>query len=182
VPAIGADGFLNPGMHCTESPQGGCRDAVDLDNNNVYSRSRCNNGWCAHMYGYYFEKDTSGPACNGHRHDWEHIVVWTKNDQPQYVSVSAHGGFLIKHANNVRWTGTHPKVVYHKDGGLTHAFRFATADDEAIENHRGVWFVSIPLSPLSSVVGSMSANSFLHRPAPWSATTASRPLRSGRRC
>lgn len=36
-----------------------CRDATDLDNNNVYSRSRCNNGWCAHLYEYYFEKDVA---------------------------------------------------------------------------------------------------------------------------
>lgn len=34
--------------------------------------------------------------------------------------------------------GTHPKIVYHKDGGLTHAFRFAKADEEP-ENHHGTW-------------------------------------------
>jgi hypothetical protein len=42
--------------------------------------------------------------------------------------------------SDVRWLGTHPKIVYHKDGGLTHAFRFAKAADEKIENHKGVWF------------------------------------------
>ncbi|MEV4182072.1 hypothetical protein AB0J28_11610 [Streptosporangium canum] len=33
--------------------------------------------------------------------------------------------------------GTHPKIVYHKDGGSTHAFRFADAADDAVENHAG---------------------------------------------
>lgn len=32
-------------------------------------------------------------------------------------------------------------MVYHKDGGSTHCFRFADAGDETpLENHRGVWF------------------------------------------
>ncbi|WP_407900917.1 NPP1 family protein [Scytonema sp. NUACC26] len=28
---------------------GNCRDESDLDNTNAYSRSKCNNGWCAYM-------------------------------------------------------------------------------------------------------------------------------------
>lgn len=35
--------------------------------------------------------------------------------------------------------GTHAKIVYHKDGIRTHAFRFANADDDNIENAKGVW-------------------------------------------
>lgn len=31
-------------------------------------------------------------------------------------------------------------MVYHKDGLSTHCFRFANADDDSIENHKGVWF------------------------------------------
>ncbi|KAI6782710.1 uncharacterized protein J7T54_000853 [Emericellopsis cladophorae] len=34
-----------------------CRVPSYLDNNNVYVRSRTNNGWTAQMYGYYFEVD-----------------------------------------------------------------------------------------------------------------------------
>lgn len=52
------------------------------------------------MYDYYFEKDTAVEHVadvGGHRHDWEHIIVFT------------------------------------------HCFRFARADDDRIENHKGVW-------------------------------------------
>ena len=37
---------------------------------------------------------------------------------------------------------THAKVVYHKDGGLTHCFRMANEGDDDIENEEGVWYRS----------------------------------------
>lgn len=120
-----------------------CRDASDLDNNNVYVRSRCNNNWCAYVYDYYFEKDVAVQHVSdvgGHRHDWEHIVVFVEGDTAKVVAASAHGDYDTKDADDVRWEGDHPKIVYHKDGGSTHAFRFAGAADDGIENHRGVWF------------------------------------------
>ncbi|AQZ62539.1 Chitodextrinase precursor [[Actinomadura] parvosata subsp. kistnae] len=141
--AIGDDGELNPGLEPTGALDGSCRDESDLVNSNMYARSRCNtNRWCAHMYGLYFQKDqtTEGgcPDC-GHRHDWEHIVVWTENDQVRYVAASRHGGYDIKAAAEVEFeNGTHPKIVYHKDGGQTHAFRFADAN-QPLNNHWGKW-------------------------------------------
>lgn len=119
-----------------------CRDLSDLNNNNVYSRQRCNNGWCVYIYDYYFEKDVALQYLidTGHTHDWEHIAVWVKDNTAQYVAASQHGGYEIKAAADVRWDGEHPKMVYHKDGISTHCFRFATAADDAIENHKGVWF------------------------------------------
>ena len=148
-PAIGPDGTLNPGLKLGETPQKHCDDDAYLapDKNNGYSRSRCNNGWCAYMYTFYFEKDqsTSGPAALGHRHDWEHIVVWTQGNTAKYVSVSCHDAYKGKGtaetrpAGKVRWEDTHPKVVYHKDGGLTHCFRFANTGDDRIENASGKW-------------------------------------------
>lgn len=143
TPAIDANGYLNPGLDINDSPapEGGCRDEIDLRNNNVYSRSRCNNGWCGYMYGYYFEKDKS--THDGHRHDWEHIIVWTQDDQPKYVAASAHGGYDLRHWDDVtKHDGTHPKIVYHKDGILTHAFRFEKPGGEFPENHDKEWFVS----------------------------------------
>ncbi|KAK4182831.1 secreted protein [Podospora australis] len=141
TPAIGANGFLNPGMGCGKSPQGGCRDEIDLNNNNVYSRSRCNNGWCAHIYAYYFEKDFPNvcTAAIGHRHDWEHVVVWTKNDKAIYVATSAHGEYYPRKASDVAWDGTHPKIVYHLEGQGTHAMRFASKSEKP-ENHKKTWF------------------------------------------
>ncbi|MDX3235201.1 NPP1 family protein [Streptomyces sp. ME03-5709C] len=143
VPAIGPDGAISQGLdHNNTTSSENCRDQSDLDNTNAYSRQRCNLGWCAYLYDYYFEKDVAVENvadCCGHVHDWEHVAVWVKDDKAEYVATSAHGGYHVYPASEVRWDGTHPKVVYHKDGGQTHAFRIATAGDEPPENHYHDW-------------------------------------------
>ncbi|MFF5637234.1 NPP1 family protein [Streptomyces sp. NPDC012825] len=139
--AIGPDGTLNGGLNPSGALNGQCRDASDLAATNGYSRAKCNNGWCAILYGLYFEKDQAvpGSSLGGHRHDWEHVVVWVRNDRAEYVSTSAHGDFDTYARDRIRWDGTHPKVVYHKDGIGTHCFRPANTHDEPPENHRGTW-------------------------------------------
>ncbi|MGW7661395.1 NPP1 family protein, partial [Streptomyces sp. NPDC054756] len=139
--AIGPDGTVNGGLNPTGALNGNCRDASDLDNTNAYSRYKCNNGWCAYLYGLYFEKDQAlpGVSLGGHRHDWEHVVVWVQGDAVRYVSTSNHGSFTVHAASSVRFEGTHAKVVYHKDGISTHCFRLASANDEPPENHKGTW-------------------------------------------
>ncbi|KAI0862716.1 necrosis inducing protein-domain-containing protein [Xylaria cubensis] len=144
TPAIGPDGTINPGLEYKNTGVSSqCHDLSDLQNNNVYSRARCNNGWCAYVYDYYFEKDVVLPYLPieaGHRNDWEHIVVWAQNGVAKYVAASAHGDYEVKAAADVRWDGTHPKMVYHKDGVGSHAFRFGNTDDDNIENATGKWF------------------------------------------
>ena len=109
------------------------------------SRQRCNSGWCAYMYDYYFEKDTAiATGGGGHTHDWEHILVFVPDERSsthvKWVCASAHGGWDCRRESDVRWhDGEHPKMVYHKDQGATHAFRFANSDDDSIENHSGQW-------------------------------------------
>ncbi|TLD21417.1 hypothetical protein PspLS_09270 [Pyricularia sp. CBS 133598] len=153
-PAIDKTGGLSTGLPSgttVPSRSSGCRDPSDLDNNNVYARRRCNRGWCAYMYAYYFPKDVGAfLGAGGHRHDWEHVIVWTKsdvgagdvygNERVRYVAASAHGGYDVKSVGDVRMDGTHAKIVYHLDGIRTHAFRFASKDDDKIENAKGVWF------------------------------------------
>jgi hypothetical protein len=143
TPAIGPDGTIAPGLDLGGDVNGSCRDESDLDNSNIYSRSKCNNDWCAIMYASYFEKDqvSHGGGSAGHRHDWEHIVVWVHNNQAEYVSTSAHGGFTVHGKGDLPFDGNHAKVVYHKDGVSTHAFRAAKNDggDEPPENHKGAW-------------------------------------------
>ncbi|MFF5186020.1 NPP1 family protein [Streptomyces sp. NPDC000345] len=141
TPAIGPDGTINGGLKPTGSLSGDCHDASDLDNTNSYSRYKCNNGWCAYMYSLYFEKDQaiSGSSIGGHRHDWEHVVVWVQNGQVQYVSTSNHGSFTVHAASTVRFEGTHPKAVYHKDGISTHCFRLGNSNDEPPENAEHTW-------------------------------------------
>ncbi len=141
TPAIGPDGTVAPGLKNSGALNGNCHDESDLDNTNSYARSKCNNGWCAHLYDLYFEKDQAVPGvdCCGHRHDIEHVVVWVNQDQVEFVSTSAHGDYSTKPASAVAFEGgTHAKIVYHKDGGGTHAFRLASGG-EAPENHKKAW-------------------------------------------
>lgn len=141
TPAIGPDGTLNEGLELGGDVNGNCRDESDLENTNTYSREKCNNGWCGIVYASYFEKDqvSLGGGSAGHRHDWEHIVVWVKDDRVEYVATSAHGGFTVHNRADIPFEGDHPKVVYHKDGASTHCFRAASDGDEPPENHKGTW-------------------------------------------
>lgn len=78
----------------------------------------------AHVYAYYFEKDVAVQHVSdvgGHRHDWEHIIVFVKDGKAKIVACSIHKDYdTRKDMGSVRWDGTHPKIVYHKDGGSTH--------------------------------------------------------------
>ena len=141
TPAIGPDGKLNGGLKPTGALHGECQDQSDLDHTNGYSRSKCNNGWCAIAYGLYFEKDQAlaNSSVGGHRHDWEHVVVWVQDDRAQYVATSAHGGMTVHGSSAVRWDDTHPKIIYHKDGASTHAFRLGNQNDEPPENDDHTW-------------------------------------------
>ncbi|RSN09676.1 hypothetical protein DMC63_32605 [Streptomyces sp. WAC 05977] len=140
TPAISPTGAIATGLKNSGALNGQCRDRSDLDNTNSYARSKCNNGWCAHLYDLYFEKDQAVPIidCCGHRHDIEHVVVWVNEGQARYVSTSAHGNYSTYDRSKVAWEGTHPKIVYHKDGASTHCFRIASAT-EPPENHYNAW-------------------------------------------
>ncbi|KAK3331261.1 necrosis and ethylene-inducing protein-inducing protein [Apodospora peruviana] len=149
VPAIGPPPNndialgLNP---FTWPPQRDCRNEEMLARGNVYSRQRCNNGYCVVFYAYYFQKDRNTLFKDfSHRHDWEHIAVWVRMSDwfATHVAVSQHKGYEIKDNAAVPWTAAgdgKPAVVYHQDSGLTHCFRFANGDDMANqENHWHRW-------------------------------------------
>ncbi|KAL4734428.1 necrosis inducing protein [Aspergillus similis] len=118
----------------------GCREVTRLENSQTYIRERCNHGWCAYLYGYCFEGDFGW--LSAHTHDWEHIIVWTLNDNDNvfFVSWSAHGEYTTHHQSTVRFEGTHPKTVYHLGGRGTHSFRMAEEKDENVWNDTGLWF------------------------------------------
>ncbi|KAJ9154698.1 hypothetical protein NKR19_g4478 [Coniochaeta hoffmannii] len=142
-----------------------CHDASDLDNNNnnnnVYSRRRCNHGWCGIVYDCYFEVDRAD--FGGQINDWEHLVVWTKDNVLQYMATSAHGKFTIKPRSEVQFDNGHPKAVYHKDGVATHAFRFPQSDgsDEPPENDKGVW-IRARLMSYNGFPGGLQDKLFAH--------------------
>jgi hypothetical protein len=165
VPAMDNQGTASEGVESTDDVSV-CRPRSVLDRagSNVYVRGRCNRGWCAFVYAYYFQMDWAwGWPFRGdnHRHDWEHVVVWAKLGQVRSVSVSCHGDYESRVAEDDRLrfghtpnefpyytpmpaAATHPKVVFHKDYVRTHCFRFAKDSDdyEGQENDRGVWIRS----------------------------------------
>jgi hypothetical protein len=142
--AIGSDGAINPGLKLGGDVNGHCHDPAQLQNSNTYSREKCNGDYCAVMYASYFEKDqaTLGPLAIGHTHDWEHVVVWINvaANRVDYVSTSQHSTWKWYPASQVRFDGSHPKVVYHKDGASTHFFRLANSNDDPPENYTHAWF------------------------------------------
>ena len=104
VAAIDSGGNLNGGLDDSGAVTGQCR-SNHLGKANTYSRSKCNNGWCAISYALYFEKDMSCANCTltSHRHDWEGVVAWVRQGAgtPDYVSVSRHGGYETKRWSDV---------------------------------------------------------------------------------
>lgn len=144
----------NPGAKATASLHGGCKDANWLQYANTVHRQICKETVeganrverCAHLYELYFEKDQAlgGSFLFGHRQDVETVIVWTgkingQNDFVSHVSTSAHGKFTTRPIAQVLKQGSHPLVVYHKDGAGTHAFRFAGPDDTSRVEFLGNW-------------------------------------------
>ncbi|WP_329280524.1 NPP1 family protein [Streptomyces sp. NBC_01451] len=140
--AVDASGKLNGGLDNSGAVTGGCR-TNHLGNANTYSRSLCKNGWCAYVYALYFEKDQTGPGTDalGHRHDWESVVVFQKqgDERPSYLAASRHGDYSTHPINEVPMNGNRVEIVYHKDGTLTHAFRFAKSGERPEAWGDGGW-------------------------------------------
>ncbi|EMT72582.1 hypothetical protein FOC4_g10001219 [Fusarium odoratissimum] len=125
-------GVVNKGLskhgHITRD----CRDRSRLDNANVYTRKRCNNGWCAYI--------TRLPL-SGHKHDWENVVVFVTTSTIQRVVASAHGKY--RHKDKPLLQDGHPLIVYHKSFMSTHALRFAKDEDvKEVENDYGKWVMA----------------------------------------
>ncbi|SHO55443.1 NPP1 family protein [Vibrio quintilis] len=156
---ISRDGQQNGGLKNSGSITGGCRHSGFMNLSNTYHRYVCkttNATYCAHVYALYFQKDqaVAGTDAFGHRHDWEYTVVWTRNGQPTHFSTSAHGKLSTKAWKDVPKDGNHPKAVYHKDGGLTHAFRMAKWGESKAENPTGKW-VRPPLASFYTMKGNV---------------------------
>ncbi|GAA3419138.1 NPP1 family protein [Streptosporangium vulgare] len=55
------------------------------------------------------------------------------SNQVEYVSTTQHSSVVTYPRSQVRFDGSHPKVVYHKDGASTHFIRLANGNDEPPE-------------------------------------------------
>lgn len=129
-------------------PPASCRSASYLRGSNVYSRSRCNNGYCGRVYAYFWQSDFS------HAYDWETIIVWTtdagsgsrvvgvtRGDHGDWDTRAVSGGQLRFVSDS---TGEHAKLVFHYETwGFSHLFRFSKTDggDEPPENGTGQWVI-----------------------------------------
>ncbi|GMF40046.1 unnamed protein product [Phytophthora lilii] len=75
-PAVNWHGETGGGLKTTDNPRGGCRGFGW--GSQIYGRSTWFRDVWAIMYSWYFPKDSPSPSM-GHRHDWEHIIVWIDN-------------------------------------------------------------------------------------------------------
>jgi hypothetical protein len=133
------------GLRPTGAVNGQCAFRNQLDYANTYYRALCvqwqktpGKTYCARMYAQYFLKDQSSPGA-GHRNDWEFGLVWTTDDVWTHASYSAHGKVHTSAKEDLYYNRDTVYMVYHKDGGSTHAMRFATAKDELPENPQCQW-------------------------------------------
>lgn len=108
-----------------------------------------------HMYELYFEFDGTFHGFGGHNHDIETVLVVLRNGVPYKVGASAHGSYaetstllpvreidLLRDWDDVpKLDGKHPMIVYHSDGALTHAFRYASSPNEMAENPDGEYVI-----------------------------------------
>jgi len=94
-PAVNDVGDTGGGLSNTGAPSGKCKGSGL--GSQVYGRSGWHNDVWAIMYAWYFPKDMASSDL-GHRHDWEHLVVFIDNpsvDEPKILGVSAssHDGY-----------------------------------------------------------------------------------------
>lgn len=140
-------GQQNGGLSPTGSITGGCRASGFLATSNTLHRQACVTSggdiYCGHFYALYFLKDQVTALGGGHRHDWEHAAIWTKNGVVTHGGYSAHGKLYNAEIATLDQQYGHVKIVYHKDGVSTHAMRFAKIGEVA-ENAYGQ-FVTPPI-------------------------------------
>lgn len=135
--AVTREGQPNPGLAPFGGLTSGCRAASEAAAGmaNAYGRTACqvvsSDTFCAHAFAYYFPKDQfsliSIPGIGGHRHDFEHLVVWTKNGAMTHASASSHGTLKTKALTDIPspYRDQTFHAVYVKHNVRTHGFRFA---------------------------------------------------------
>ncbi|RXF03897.1 NPP1 family protein [Pseudoalteromonas sp. PS5] len=158
---ISRTGEQNSGLKASGRITGDCRDNQFLNTSNTVHRYACktteSGDYCGHFYALYFKKDQVFDYFGGgHRHDWEYAAVWTLDGLVTHGSYSAHGDLFTKPAQELPFENGHLKIVYHKDGILTHALRFAK-HNEIAENgyHR---FVTPPIISWYHMTGDNISN------------------------
>ena len=146
-PAISPTGVINGGMSVTEIDTSyvlGCREPTQLEQLQHLSPTRGHREKRRHLLGAHVclvfhegQRLASQPIrrhSRWYRHDWEFALVWTTNDKLTHAYVSQHSGGDLEPISKLHFDAWCPecvKVVYHKNGGTTHAMRFAKENEKA---------------------------------------------------
>jgi hypothetical protein len=156
-------GVQSGGLKPSGSITGGCRQTAFLDTSNTLHRHACTtsggNVYCGHFYALYFLKDQVTALGGGHRHDWEYAAIWTTNGVVTHGGYSAHGELVNAEISTLDQQNGHMKIVYHKDGVVTHCMRFAKSGEVA-ENGYGT-FVTPNITSWKTLVGDGVGNAQL---------------------
>ncbi|KAF7895743.1 uncharacterized protein EAF01_009705 [Botrytis porri] len=127
-PYSAVDGYGNTsgGLQDSGSPSGGCRDQ---SKGQTYVRGGWSGGRYGIMYAWYFPKDQPipGNVVGGHRHDWEHVVVWVNNPSvanPVLIGAGASGHGKMKKTTNPQRQGDRVKVEYFTTFPTNHELQF----------------------------------------------------------
>ncbi|RAL62499.1 hypothetical protein DID88_005064 [Monilinia fructigena] len=100
--AVDGNGNTSGGLQDTGNVSAGCRD---MTKGQTYVRGGWHGNRYGIMYAWYFPKDqpAAGNVVGGHRHDWEHVVVWINNPtvaNPVLFGAAASGhGSMKKNTN-----------------------------------------------------------------------------------
>ncbi|OWZ08057.1 Necrosis inducing protein NPP1 [Phytophthora megakarya] len=128
-PAVDEAGQTSGGLKTKGAPSAGCKGSGW--GSQVYGRSGWYQDVWAIMFCWYFPKDEPSSGI-GHRHDWEHVIVWIDNpavDSPKILAVtpSAHSGYH-KYAppNPATIDGNSTKVAYESKWPMDHALDSTT--------------------------------------------------------
>ena len=114
--AVDDNGNYNGGLKDSGRHNGSCGSTTT---GQAYARSQCKGEFCGYMYVFYMPKDNGFPfASIGHRHDFEEVVVWTRNGQIIGAAYSEHGDY--SYHTQPHMSGGRVNVAYDLNG-FTHS-------------------------------------------------------------
>lgn len=149
--AVDKDGNYNAGLQDSGSENGKC---TSKEKAQVYSRAkRVNANTHGIMYAYYFPKDNGYIVPSiGHRHDWEHVIVFVRNMNKSGETIvgaaySAHGGVSTTRSPNK--SGNQIYINYDYHGSVTHSFKEGSSGSNS--GHKLITWSKLPAKPKNTL-------------------------------
>ena len=116
------DGSLraNPGIPLAGSKTDKCNYFDQMNNAYLtyHEVSSNKSNYKARIFGLYAVKDQCSPAVPeklcGHKNEWEHVIIWMKDNQPEYVTHTRHGWIETKEASKATHLANAPNTFVFK--------------------------------------------------------------------